>query len=226
MSRESYDLSVADKANSPLAKKLRELIPDAKAANALREYLGCSPQAISQYKLGTSLPKTENLIKIADYFGISVDYLLGRTETRSRSEDIQVTAKTTGLSEKSVKSLQSITKILGRAQNGFTCADALNNLICNEKFMSFVIAFWDFECKSEDFNDNKEQFIRNYMIQNGNKPENLMESVAKAVIEDDSTLTLYTSGTCTKDSYEAMQFSFFKLQNALHSIVSAEQKEV
>lgn len=37
---------------------------------------------ISDWKNGRSVPNTVSLVKLADYFGCSVDYLLGRTEHR------------------------------------------------------------------------------------------------------------------------------------------------
>lgn len=39
-----------------------------------------SKNAISSMLSGGSMPKSENLAKIADYLGVSVDYLLGRTD--------------------------------------------------------------------------------------------------------------------------------------------------
>lgn len=35
---------------------------------------------ISEYKSGSKLPTINNLLKIADYFDVSIDYLLGRTD--------------------------------------------------------------------------------------------------------------------------------------------------
>lgn len=43
--------------------------------------IGVSQELISQYELGKSLPTPTNLIKLADYFNCSTDYLLGRTNT-------------------------------------------------------------------------------------------------------------------------------------------------
>ena len=36
-----------------------------------------SPQVISRYELGQAEPDFATLIKLADYFGVSIDYLLG-----------------------------------------------------------------------------------------------------------------------------------------------------
>lgn len=99
MSRESkYDNEINVKANAPLAIKLRNMIRDTKTATELKDYLGVSIQAINQYKQGTAYPKTENLIKIADYFGISVDYLLNLTDVPNRDTSIQSVNSVTGLS--------------------------------------------------------------------------------------------------------------------------------
>lgn len=41
---------------------------------------GLSKNALSSMSSGGSTPKSENLAKIADCLGVSVDYLLGRTD--------------------------------------------------------------------------------------------------------------------------------------------------
>lgn len=99
------ELDAAQKQSTPLAQRLSELISN---TNELKEYLGCSIQAINQYKSGESRPSLENLYKIADFYGVSTDYLLGRTETPTIDEDIQKAIETTGLSEKAVRHLNTI----------------------------------------------------------------------------------------------------------------------
>lgn len=42
--------------------------------------LNTTQNTISRYETGEREPGIEELIKIADYFGVSVDYLIGRTE--------------------------------------------------------------------------------------------------------------------------------------------------
>ena len=45
----------------------------------LASVLGVSPQAVSKWENG-SYPEGDLLPKLADYFDVSVDYLLGRTD--------------------------------------------------------------------------------------------------------------------------------------------------
>lgn len=97
-----YDSSVADKANSIMAKRLQALITN---TQELSKHLQCSVQAVNQYKLGVTYPKVENLIRIADYYGVSVDYLIGITDTPNRDTTIQAICEYTGLSDESVSFL-------------------------------------------------------------------------------------------------------------------------
>lgn len=45
----------------------------------LAEYLMCSSGTISNYENGVHSPDPETLIGFANFYGVSVDYLLGRT---------------------------------------------------------------------------------------------------------------------------------------------------
>lgn len=46
----------------------------------LAEYLQIAQPSYIRYEKGTSEPSLENLVKLADLFDVSVDYLLGRSE--------------------------------------------------------------------------------------------------------------------------------------------------
>ena len=44
------------------------------------DFLGCSAVVYSRYETGLRQPSIEVLLMLADYFGVTVDYLLGRKE--------------------------------------------------------------------------------------------------------------------------------------------------
>lgn len=46
----------------------------------IAEYLGMSQTGYSKYETGENDIPTAILIKLADFYGVSVDYLLGRTD--------------------------------------------------------------------------------------------------------------------------------------------------
>lgn len=48
----------------------------------LADYLNVSRQSIGGYENGTTLPPVDILVKIADKFNVTCDYLLGRTDEK------------------------------------------------------------------------------------------------------------------------------------------------
>lgn len=52
----------------------------------LANELGVTRQAISLYEKGDREPKISTLIKLADYFDVSVDYLIGHEKTPNHVE--------------------------------------------------------------------------------------------------------------------------------------------
>lgn len=46
----------------------------------LADHLKITQPSYIRYENGSSQPSLETLVKIADYFDVTVDYLLGRTE--------------------------------------------------------------------------------------------------------------------------------------------------
>ena len=44
--------------------------------------LGIAESHYQKYERGAGLPNAENLWKLADHFGVSIDYLVGRSEER------------------------------------------------------------------------------------------------------------------------------------------------
>lgn len=48
----------------------------------LSNYLGISQQALSKWENEKTEPDNESLVKIANYFNVSTDYLLGNSESK------------------------------------------------------------------------------------------------------------------------------------------------
>ena len=48
---------------------------------ALAKEIGVSSRIYQEYEYGKSEPKMSNLVRIADFFDVSLDYLTGRTDT-------------------------------------------------------------------------------------------------------------------------------------------------
>ena len=66
---------------SDFGKRLKELrLAKELTQKQLGESLGLSERGIQNYELEVRKPSYDAIIVIADYFGVSVDYLLGRTD--------------------------------------------------------------------------------------------------------------------------------------------------
>ena len=53
-----------------------------KTQSDMAELLGVRLRAYQDYESATYYPEIPNLIKLADYFGVTTDYLLGRSDRR------------------------------------------------------------------------------------------------------------------------------------------------
>jgi transcriptional regulator with XRE-family HTH domain len=80
-----------------------------KSLNKVEEDLGYGKNVL--YRLKNTNPSAERLEEIADYFDVSVDYLLGREEKsssdRSMAKQVMMRMETDGLSEKEKNELES-----------------------------------------------------------------------------------------------------------------------
>lgn len=55
-----------------------------KTQKDLAQYLGISERGYQNYEMGAREPNLEVLTKLADYFNVSTDYLLGRSDDPTR----------------------------------------------------------------------------------------------------------------------------------------------
>ncbi len=119
--------------NRKLADRLSDLRNEKKITQTeLAKILGKSKQIISFYENGDKLPSVETLEKYADFFGVSTDYLLGRTDTRTPETSIQAVCDYTHLAEKSIEVLRAFAEldsIVNSDGEKYTNIDIINILL-------------------------------------------------------------------------------------------------
>lgn len=65
------------------ANRLKELRKaDRRSSKEMAAYLGISQRAYLYYESAVHNPDVPGLIKLADYFNVTTDYLLGRSDQR------------------------------------------------------------------------------------------------------------------------------------------------
>lgn len=68
----------------PFGKRLKELRNEKKVKQKeMAEFLGCTDRNYQKMEYGEINVPALTLIKLADYFQVSLDYLVGRSEERS-----------------------------------------------------------------------------------------------------------------------------------------------
>lgn len=91
--------------------RFRELrIMSKKSQEELAHELGVSRGAISYYEKGDRVPDINVLNSIADYFHVSCDYLLGRSDIPKPDIERQAISELTGLSDTSISALKLLKK--------------------------------------------------------------------------------------------------------------------
>lgn len=119
-----------------LSKKLETLIDkkkdeDYKNSVPLQaEEMGIPYPTFAKYLSGMSECPAKNLIKIANYYGVSIDFLLGNTHIEATNPTIQAVGKYTGLSDKAIEML----KYLNDRKNVRSYIDLLSCIISSSNF--------------------------------------------------------------------------------------------
>lgn len=66
-------------------KRLRELRTSKKDTQAvLADHIGITLKQVQRYELGENEPTLSVLLRLSDYFDVSLDYLVGRSDVKER----------------------------------------------------------------------------------------------------------------------------------------------
>lgn len=111
--------------NKVIANRINEALAQNNVKQKeLAAELGVKDNIISYFVSGKRTPNIEQIIKIADFFHITTDYLLGRTNVKSQDMDIVTICEKTGLSDDIVNCLTAFDSWLdNKASNKFPPAN-------------------------------------------------------------------------------------------------------
>ncbi len=98
---------MSDKLNIKL-DRLKRLI-DTKTREQIAEALKCDTSTVTKHYNGDRRITIDYLVKYAQYFDVSTDYLLGLTDVATTDKDLQYICDYTGLEEAAVKELRNAT---------------------------------------------------------------------------------------------------------------------
>ena len=77
----------------------------------LAAVLGCNRASLANYENSKRTPDAEIIIKIAQHYGTTADYVLGMTDTKENDTTMQKICNYTGLSDDSVNFLHLVNEV-------------------------------------------------------------------------------------------------------------------
>lgn len=136
-------MTTLEKYNGIFPTRLREVMKEQRITiTALAKELNVSRQTVSLYYNGSMEPNIERIRKISRYLGISVDYLLGLSDTRATDTNIRAVSEFTGLSEKSIESLERMKEsdrhFLNQGHKERLILPTLNAILGHPEFAQFM----------------------------------------------------------------------------------------
>jgi|GEM_PF-708489 len=178
------------------ATRLRKLVEQADITQGtLAKESGCSRQAISQYMDGSSMPNVDKLLSIANFFGVSTDYLLGREEKKNEKELQHIISDYLGLSESAIQSFKEDRDNAKKSKTDYdeTCevinsmfiksiiTDIASQTVCyvdavekgNKRLEDIVRLF------SDDLPENEHSKLKDVLMKDAKSEENYLTKLAK-----------------------------------------------
>jgi transcriptional regulator with XRE-family HTH domain len=130
-------MECSDSYHWPFPKRFRLLIDETRVSQQeIADHVGVSRQAISQWKNGVTIPDMYHFRKVADFFNVPMEYLLGETKSRLR-ENINA-ANDLGLSDKAITKLQNWANINRGWSGKVPLSEVLSDIIAHDDFDTFL----------------------------------------------------------------------------------------
>jgi Predicted transcriptional regulators len=167
------------------AIRLKELRAEKQISQAeLAAMLNISNRTISMYEQGNSEPNVETLAKIAAYFYVSTDYLIGITN--SRNPDNRSVSDELNLSDEAVDILKEFPLTISKT-NGISLSDVLNAIVINPKFKKLLKSILLYISRDVSDWEKFQKFLSNQFssLQDTDVDMEETKSLYKATITDD-----------------------------------------
>jgi len=121
----------------PFPRRFRLLIDETRVSQQeIADYVGVSRQAIAQWKDGKTNPDIYNFVKIAEFFKVPYEYLLGETDSRVR-ENMKLTDELK-LSDRAINRLLDWASSEKENKSDIPRSEILSDLLTYDDFEKFI----------------------------------------------------------------------------------------
>ena|GEM_PF-1964872 len=169
------------KFGNPFVTNLQNLLTNNKVTqDALANNIGVTRQALSKWVTGDTIPDILSASKIADYFNVSTDYLLGRTEHRTTDKELSEVCDYLGLSEASINFIKD-----------FPDKYVLNFIFENEHGKALLLQFCNLKREKVDkyvYDKRTKEFSAIYKFFRENYDMRIRSNISIANISIDETI--------------------------------------
>jgi len=122
--------------DSTFPEILRRLL-EGTTQDSLATHCGVARQSVAQWKDGKTKPDIYYLEKIADFFNVPTDYLLGRTKTTYPDTDIQSFCNRYGFSDNFIKVLDDLLS-KNYEEDTYTLIEVLEKYVSEKSFVYLI----------------------------------------------------------------------------------------
>jgi len=122
---------------SPFPRRFRLLIDETRVSQQeIADYVGVTRQAIAQWKDGKTNPDVYSFVKIAEFFKVPYEYLLGETDSKVR-ENMKL-ADELKLSDKAINRLLDWATAEKENKSDVPRSQIISDLLASDDFESFI----------------------------------------------------------------------------------------
>lgn len=125
----------------------------------LAAYLGIPDNTVSYFVSGKRMPNTEQIVKIAQFFDVSADYILGISEAATTDRDLRFVCDYTGLSEAAVDMIRRQSHIIPRDKRIADLTDEEKQLLFLEHKVKFIERLSQNELRLSDLTNLERRFF-------------------------------------------------------------------
>ena len=156
-----YDKIFTQGDDNMFAQRLKKLRTEKQISQAeLATVLNISNRTISMYEQGNSEPTIETLSKMADYFNVTTDYLIGRSDGRTLEN--QEIHKSLGLTDESISTLS----IFKQLENNEYTKNQLRNINVLLSDLNTLVSISDY-LNTASIKDEQYVVCNYYVSKNG-----------------------------------------------------------
>jgi transcriptional regulator with XRE-family HTH domain len=184
-----------DRFNDTFPTRLRQLVKEKGVTQAeLASLLGISRQSFSAYCDGNTQPNIENTVKMAEYFGVSVDYLFGLSDIRATDPATKSLCESLGLSDAAVYLLQNDSRV-SKVINSLTAQHATALFSCDDPKVEPMESIFELLSDFLHICESKKDFLLSLTSSYNITGEMVLSNDVKDVIVSDDGIMLDVAHT-------------------------------